>query len=122
MSHDEHGVVTVAYSGNIVSRNICTFQLCSFDSTFLPHAMTHVFFGGVQGHRSRQMCDVILRFAEEGEEFHGKASGEKCILSGRAGVDHFMRFRKFSPENIFNATNAIQNNTTCTTAQTLPTA
>ena len=21
----------------------------------------------------RQMCDVILRFAEEGEEFHGKA-------------------------------------------------
>ena len=65
------------------------------------------------------MCDVILRFAEEGEEFHGKASGEKCILSGRAGVDHFMRFRKFSPENIFNATNAIQNNTKCTTAQTI---
>ena len=22
----------------------------------------------------RQMCDVILRFAEEGEEFHGKAA------------------------------------------------
>mmetsp|Transcript_45276 Transcript_45276/g.105673 ORF Transcript_45276/g.105673 Transcript_45276/m.105673 type:complete len:751 (+) Transcript_45276:28-2280(+) len=41
--------------------------------------------GGVDvvGPAIEQMCDVILRFAEEGEEFHGKAMG--CLSTLRRG-------------------------------------
>ena len=56
-----------------------------YSSIFPTVALTAGFFPTP----SRQMCDVILRFAEEGEEFHGKApgvSGVFCRWSRSGGL------------------------------------